>query len=90
MKKTGRVGLDATGRVWYNTLITTTERKGQNMRHDETRDNTTAIENQIIAADAREETGTTWSECECEACTSTPDYEEWPPVGGGHFNDGMW
>jgi len=39
------------------------------MRHDETRDNTTAIENQIIAADAREETGTTWSECECEACT---------------------
>jgi len=17
-------------------------------------------------------------------------YEEWPPVGGGHFNDGMW
>ena len=19
-----------------------------------------------------------------------PEYAEWPPVGGGHFNDGMW
>ena len=19
-----------------------------------------------------------------------PSYEEWPPVEGGHFNDGMW
>ncbi len=34
--------------------MTTTERKGQNMRHDETRDNTTAIEATIIEADARE------------------------------------
>ena len=40
--------------------------------------------------DAEDTHNTTWSECECEACTSAPDYEEWPPVGGGHFNDGMW
>ena len=40
--------------------------------------------------DAEDTHNTTWSECECEACTSTPDYEEWPAVGGGHFNDGMW
>ena len=40
--------------------------------------------------DAENAHNTTWSECECEACTSTSDYEEWPPVGGGHFNDGMW
>ena len=36
--------------------MTTTERKGQNMRHDETRDNTTDIENQIREADAHEDT----------------------------------
>ena len=40
--------------------------------------------------DVEDAHNTTWSECQCAACTSTPDYEEWPPVGGGHFNDGMW
>ena len=36
--------------------MTTTERKGQNMRHEETRDNTTDIENEIREADAHEDT----------------------------------
>ena len=35
--------------------MTTTERKGQNMRHDETRDNTTAIEAVMMAADSAED-----------------------------------
>ena len=41
--------------------MTTTERKGQNMRHEETRDNTTAIENQIREADAHEDTRDVWA-----------------------------
>jgi hypothetical protein len=40
------------------------------MRHDEERDNTTAIEATIIKAD-----NATWSECECEACTEFSEAE---------------
>tara|TARA_R110000824_G_scaffold151211_2_gene322145 strand:- start:239 stop:607 length:369 start_codon:yes stop_codon:yes gene_type:complete len=36
--------------------MTTTKRKGQSMRHEETRDNTTAIEATIIEADAHADT----------------------------------
>ena len=108
------------------------------MRHDETRDNTTAIENQSIEADAHTDTRE-WSsepdpagvQLEAEADNRRPggelvkswddpedpehdeigdaeteydieyddepeddgqpsEYEEWPVVGGGHFEDGMW
>ena len=48
------------------------------MRHDETRDNTTAIEANLSEADAREETredGPTWDECECGACTEFNEAE---------------
>ena len=47
--------------------------------------------------DAEDTHNTTWSECECEACTSTPDYEEWPVEADlewdahwAAFDDGMW
>ena len=38
----------------YNTFMTTTKRKGQSMRHEETRDNTTAIEALMMTGDAEE------------------------------------
>ena len=114
------------------------------MRHDETRDNTTAIETQSIEADAHADTREvteTWRERMLRLAIATfgpirsnepdpagvqlgndpedpehdpigdadtdydieyddepedgdesaADYDEgWPPVGGGHFNDGMW
>ena len=44
--------LDKLGQAWYNTHSQQHD-KGNTMRHDETRDNTTAIENQIIEADKR-------------------------------------
>ena len=44
--------LDKMGQAWYNTHSQQHD-KGNTMRHDETRDNTTAIENQIIEADKR-------------------------------------
>ena len=49
------MGLDKGERILYNTFITTRNCKGQNMRHDETRDNTTAIEANLSEADARED-----------------------------------
>jgi len=42
------------------------------MRFDETRDNVTDTEAALIAADAHADTldhETTWTECQCEACT---------------------
>ena len=98
------------------------------MTFEETRDNTTAIENLIIEGDAREdadsdgpadvrrvvftgfssvdpddpddpehdELGDAETEYDIEYDDEPEDdgqpseYEEWPPVGGGHFNDGMW
>jgi hypothetical protein len=52
---TGR--LDKGERIWYNTFNNNTSLlKGQNMRHEETRDNTTAIETQSIDADAHADT----------------------------------
>jgi len=47
--------LDKGERVWYNTFNNNTSLERANMRHDETRDNTTAIENQIREADAHED-----------------------------------
>ena len=122
------------------------------MRHDETRDNTTAIEANLSEADAHADTREgvegsdptgreTWRERKLRLAIATfgpirsnepdpagvqlgndpedpehdpigdadtdydieyddepedgdesaADYDEgWPPVGGGHFNDGMW
>ena len=48
--------LDKGERVWYNTFNNNTSLERANMRHDETRDNTTAIENQIREADAHADT----------------------------------
>ena len=70
--------LDKLCQTWYNILITTRNCKGQNMRHEETRDNTTAIEANLSEADAREdvrEDGPTWDECQCEACTEFSEAE---------------
>ena len=71
LKRSSEKWLDEGERIWYNTFMTTTKRKGQDMTHDETRDNTTTIEATIIEADNREElrtAATTWSACECEDC----------------------
>jgi hypothetical protein len=46
------------------------------MTFDDTRDNTTAIEAQLIEADASEDVGgATWQECECEDCQRDADEE---------------
>ena len=86
--------------------MTTTERKGQNMTHEETRDNTTTIEATIIEADNREElrtAATTWSACECEDCRDDEpeddgqpsEYDEWQDYMGGdeyydHSENACW
>ena len=78
------IGLDKLSQTWYNTLMRNRNEKGNTMA-------TIDFEHGLTEnVDAEDTHNTTWSECECEACTSTPDYEEWPAVGGGHFNDGMW
>ena len=64
------------------------------MRHDEERDNTTAIEATIIEAD-----NATWSECKCEACNSDEHndgangYENHQgdgPSGFDYYQDTKW
>ena len=65
-------------------------RKGDNMRHDETRDNTTAIEATIIEADNREDTD------DIEENDGQPsEYDEWQDYMGGdeyydHSENSMW
>ena len=45
------------------------QQEGNAMTHDETRDNTTAIETVAIEADAREaDAPASWSMCECGEC----------------------
>ena len=78
------IGLDKLGQTWYNILMRNRNEKGNTMA---TIDFEHGLTENVDVEDAH---NTTWSECQCAACTSTPDYEEWPPVGGGHFNDGMW
>ena len=62
-------------------------RKGDNMRHDETRDNTTAIEATIIEADNRDD---------IEENDGQPsEYDEWQDYMGGdeyydHSENACW
>jgi len=106
----GVEGSDPTGReTWRERKLRLAEAtfgkvgSSRMSRAMENRDNTTAIEATIIAADADENHpcggdndawhgNTTREDNEPEdGDESAADYDEgWPPVGGGHFNDGMW
>jgi len=72
------------------------------MIFDETRDNLNNTESALIAADDHADTresGPTWSECECEACTSDEHndgangYENHVgdgPSGFDYYHDTKW
>ncbi len=62
-------------------------RKGDNMRHDDTRDNTTTIEATIIAADAHEDTRDDIPEDDGQPS----EYEEWQDyMGGDDWDHGQY
>ena len=66
-------------------------RKGDKMRHDDTRDNTTTIEATIIAADAHEDTRDDIPEDDGQPS----EYDEWQDYMGGdeyydHSENSMW
>ena len=68
-----------------------TTRKGDNMRHEETRDNTTTIEATIIAADAHEDTRDDIPEDDGQPS----EYDEWQDYMGGdeyydHSENACW
>ena len=68
-----------------------TTRKGDKMRHDDTRDNTTTIEATIIAADAHEDTRDDIPEDDGQPS----EYDEWQDYMGGdeyydHSENSMW
>ena len=87
------IGLDKLGQTWYNILMRNTNNSYLKVTNTMIIVNGRRVDFEhglTENVDAEDAHNTTWSECECEACTSTPDYEEWPRVGGGHFNDGMW
>ena len=61
--------------------------KGDNMRHDDTRDNTTAIEATIIAADAHEDARDDIPEDDGQPS----EYEEWQDyMGGDDWDHGQY
>ena len=81
------IGLDKLGQTWYNILMRNRNEKGNTMA-------TIDFEHGLTEnVDAEDTHNTTWSECECEACTSeteTKGFENHQgdgPSGYDYFSD---